>query len=130
MGMATYLEKAWLNTIRNQDFNGINNIYVGLFTTPGTDISPGTEPSDSAYARQLITFDAPEQQDGKSVIKNNNEISYSIATKSWGVVTNFGLFDSATGGNYLFHGEVKIPKNVEVDDQIKIQPNELIVSLE
>lgn len=128
MGMSTYLEEACLNTLRGQDFTGITNVYVGLFTTPGTDLTPGTEPTDAAYARQLIIFSAPTQQDGKSSMKNSNEISYNAATVDWGVISYFGLFDAATDGNYLLLGGTITAKNVEASDQIKIQPNDITVS--
>ncbi|GMQ61208.1 phage tail fiber protein [Vallitalea maricola] len=130
MGMSNYLETKWLNTIRGFVFMGVNEVYVGLFTTPGTDLTPGTEPSDSAYSRQLVTFSEPVQESDKAVIKNTAELSFNPATENWGTISHFGLFDASTGGNYLFHGEVNTAKTVETDDQLKIQANELTVSLE
>ena len=125
-----YLEIAWLNTIRGISFTPPANVYVALFNTAPTDTTPGTEPADAAYARQQVAFNAPAQEGTKGVIKNSSEIVYSTATESWGTIGWMGLFDAATGGNMLWQGAVNTAKTVDIDDQVRFQVDQLVVTLE
>lgn len=125
-----YLENQVLNTLRGTNITAPTDVYIGLFTTAPTDTTPGTEPTDAAYARQVITFSVPAQESGKATIKNNSEITFSAATELWGNVGWFGIFDALTSGNMLVHGALTTAKTIETDDQVKIQTNEAIVRLD
>lgn len=117
--MSTYLEQAILNEVlRGQNYLPPSNIHVGLFTSDPTDEDIGTEVSGGGYARQAVTFGAPVKDgNNKSVVHNTNEIDFGIAASDWGNISYFGIFDAASGGNLLFHGELTNPKTILENDR-------------
>lgn len=128
--ISDYLEEQWLNTLRGTNFTAPSNIYVALFNTAPTDSTPGTEPTDAAYGRQEIVFSAVSQVGNKGTISNNAEIVFSVATESWGTIGWIALFDASTDGNMLWQGAVNTAKVVDIDDQVRFQAGELVVTLE
>jgi hypothetical protein len=129
--ISDYLEEAWLNTLRGTDYTAPTDVYLALFTTAPTDAVAGTEVSGGAYARQAVTFGAPTQESGSvGTIKNSVEVVFPAATASWGSIGWVALFDAATNGNMLWHGAVTTAKTVDIDDQVRFQVDELIITLE
>lgn len=128
--ISTYLAGKFLNKLRGTDFTPPATMYVALFKTAPTRSTPGTEPTDTAYQRQLITLTAPTEAAGKTTVKNVSLITFAPAEADWGNIAYFGILDAATSGNLLLTGTVNVPKYVEADDQVKIQANELLATLE
>jgi hypothetical protein len=108
---------------------GPTNLYVGLFTTNPTDSTAGTEVSGNAYARVTVASSlanwAGTQAAASTVASsgntgttsNNGTITFPAPTPgNWGVVTGFGIFDAATGGNLLIYGALTTSKTINNGD--------------
>ena len=124
--MSNYLENALVNaTLRNTSYTTPTTVYVGLYTTDPTDANTGTEVSGGSYARIAATFAAPSN--GASV--TNADVTFAVATASWGTVTHFGILDSLTSGNLLYHGALTVSKTISTGDVLKITSGNLSVTL-
>lgn len=98
------------------------NIYLALFTSDPSDAGGGTEVSGSEYARiQVITWDVP----ASGIISNTNEILSPSAGEVWGLVCAVGVFDSLSGGNMLFWGELDEDQQIDTGDKFKIEAGKL-----
>ena len=86
--------------------------YIGLSTSEPTATGTNvTEPSSAAgYARVQLT-NLSEPVNGE--VSNSQAIDFEESTASWGTVTHFVIYDSATGGNLLMYGALSFPRTVE-----------------
>ena len=104
--------------------------YIGLSTTsPNVGGSNVTEPStESGYARvQLTSMSDPVN----GVVSNTASIDFNESTASWGTVTHYVIYDSATvgSGNLLMYGELSSPRTVEAATVMTIRNNSLKLSV-
>ena len=91
-----------------------SSIYVGLSSTSPSRAGTGvTEPSGNGYARillgntnQSLTQKMATPSSGETT--NEEVINFPEATGSWGTLTHFCIFDSAStsSGNLLAFGEL------------------------
>ena len=124
--MSNYLENALINaTLRNTSYTSPAAVYVALFTTDPTDAGTGTEVTGGSYARQAATFTSPSN--GSSTLAA--DVTFPTATGNWGTVTHFGIYDASTAGNLLYHGALNNSKNIQTGDILRIQVNNLTVTL-
>ncbi len=124
--MSNYLENALINaTLRNTSYTSPAAVYVALFTTDPTDAGTGTEVTGGSYARQAATFTSPSN--GSSTLAA--DVTFPTATGNWGTVTHFGIYDASTSGNLLYHGALNNSKNIQTGDILRIQVNNLTVTL-
>lgn len=124
--MSNYLENALINaTLRNTTYTSPAAVYVALFTTDPTDAGTGTEVTGGSYARQAATFTSPSN--GSSTLAA--DVTFPTATGNWGTVTHFGIYDASTTGNLLYHGALNNSKNIQTGDILRIQVNNLTVTL-
>jgi len=102
--------------------------YVALFTTDPTESGTGTEVSTSGtgYTRIQATFGTAS---GGS-ISNSADITFPVATSSFGTVSHIGIYDAATAGNLLWHGALTTSKTVQSTDQFKISTGSLTITLD
>lgn len=126
MSKSDYLENAILNhTLRNTPYTPPATIYVGLFISAPTDSAPGTEVTGNGYARQAVTFGAPS---GGSC-SNSNLITFPTGSPGgFGTVVALGLFDAASGGNYLRHASVVAPKTFAAGDAPKFEIGQIVIT--
>ena len=119
---------AVLNVLRNTAVSGVNP-YVGLFSTaPANDNDPGTELSGNGYARQAVTFGAPQTDTGNvRKIENTNEPTFGPATADWLQAVAFGIFTAVTGGTLLYWDNLTTPKTVQNGDSAKFAAGALKV---
>lgn len=105
-------------------------IYAALSTADPTDTGSGlAEPSGNGYARvQTAASDWNTASNG--TVDNANDITFPEATGSWGTITHFALFDAATGGNMLAHGQLSQSKTINSGDTAKFAAGDLDVSLD
>ena len=88
--------------------------YIALSTTePNIQGANVTEPKGNNYAR-ASTKDcmgnvALTSDFSTSEISNIREIHFQEATGSWGTITHFALYNSATGGTPLYVGALTEP---------------------
>lgn len=124
--MSNYLENALVNaTLRNTSYTTPTTVYVGLYTTDPTDANTGTEVSGGSYARVAATFAAPSN--GASV--TSADVTFAVATASWGTVAYFGISDALSAGNLLYHGALTVSKTISTGDVLKITSGNLSVTL-
>ena len=124
--LSNYLENALINgTLRATSYTAPTTVYVGLYTTDPTDANTGNEVSGNGYARKSATFAAPSN--GASI--TSADIQFDQATGSWGTIAYFGILDSLTTGNLLYHGALTTSKAIDTGDVFKISAGSLTVTL-
>ena len=132
------LERRILNaTLRGSNYTSPSNVYVALFTTAPTDEATGDELTDSAYVRQDAAqgdtiasgWTEPVVQGEGHMCSNAKRIQFPPVADGTVTVGWFGLFDSMTGGNLLYHGAFTVPKTLEINDVVSIDIGGLKVIL-
>jgi hypothetical protein len=124
--LSNYLENKLLDhALATTAYTKPTTVYVALFTTDPTDAGTGTEVSGGAYVRKAVTFGAAT---GGSA-SNSADVTFDVATASWGTVTHLAIFDAATAGNMLFHGAFTQSKAIASNDQFKIPAGNLTITL-
>lgn len=124
--MSDYLENAIINaTLRGSAYTTPMTVFLALYTSNPTDAKTGTEVSGGAYARQVITFNAPSN--GTAV--SSADVLFPTATAAWGTATHIGIMDAGTGGNLLYHGQLTTSKTIATDDQLKIAAGDVSITL-
>lgn len=99
--------------------------YIGV-GTGSSDAGLVGEPSDNGYARQAITFSVTD-----NLGTNTNPIGIGPCSgTNWGTMSHFGIFDSLSGGNMLWHGTLQTAKLIEVGDSLVIAPGDIDLTLD
>jgi hypothetical protein len=98
-------------TLRDASFVEPAAIWVALFIGPtGT----GAEVTGAGYSRVQHgpgdTFWTDPAASGESA--NIGDLTYGEPTTDWGVMFDFGQFDSQTGGNELYRDNLLAPRTV------------------
>lgn len=104
-----------------------SNYYLGLSSSAPT-LAGGnvTEPSGKGYARvQLTTLSQPSN----GTITNSSDITFAESTASWGTMTYFVVYDSATGGNLLLYEALSTPRTIESESMVAIKTGQLTLTL-
>lgn len=127
--LSDYLENKlvdWL--VRGQAFTPPSTVYVALATTTGSDAACGTEVSGGSYARVAVTSSlanwAGTQSAGSTTAStgtggttsNNAALTFPAPTATWGVVTEYCVFDAASAGNLLWRTALTTPKTINNGD--------------
>jgi len=125
--LSSYLEQRLLNhAFRNTAYTPPTTLHLALFTSNPTKANTGTEVSGGGYERRPIAFSAAAIEGGMMTIKNPAEIPFAVATADQGLVTHFGIFDAATGGN-LMAFEALSPRTIQTNDRFIGEQNRFIV---
>ena len=129
--MSNYLENKLVDYIfRQQAYTAPANTWIGLLTTSTNDANTGqTEVSGGGYSRvriasSLLNWSGTDSSSSTSTSSgtsgttyNINAITFPVPTgANWGVITSFGMYDAATGGNLLFYGNLTTQKTVNDGD--------------
>jgi hypothetical protein len=126
--MSDYLEVALLNaTLNGTAFTAVNDPYVSLHTADPTDAGTGAEVSGGAYARTAASFATASGTSG--LVATDADVTFPTATASWGTVGWIALWDSASGGNMLYHTALDASKTIDSGDIFKITSGNLTVEL-
>lgn len=108
--------------------SGPTSLYLGLYTVNPTDTGGGTEVTGGSYARVAVSSSlanwAGTQAAASTVASsgtsgttsNNAAITFPAPTAAWGIVTGFGIFDAASGGNLLIWGALTTNKTINNGD--------------
>lgn len=133
MNLSDYLEKKINDHIfGGPDYIRPSTIYVGLFTSAPSDGGGGTEISGNGYARLAITNNTtnfPGATSGTGTKTNGVQLSFAAASGgNWGTVTHYALFDAASSGNMLMHGELGTSRAVNDGDTIRIAAGALSIT--
>ena len=126
--MSDYLEVALLNaTLNGTAFTAVNDPYVSLHTADPTDAGTGAEVSGGSYARVAASFATASGTSG--LVATDADVTFPTATASWGTVGWIALWDSASGGNMLYHTALDASKTIDSGDIFKITTGNLTVEL-
>lgn len=133
MSFTDYLENEVLDHILGgADYTRPATVYIALSTTtPAENGSGFTEPSVGAYARVAVTNDATEWPAASGGSKANaNAVTFPTATADWGLITHYGIFDAASGGNLLMWGDMSPAQTVYSSDIPIIGAGDIVVNLD
>ncbi|MDW8068561.1 MAG: hypothetical protein RML46_06590 [Anaerolineae bacterium] len=112
MDISDYLENAWLDTLRGNPFS-VSAVYMSLHSDdPGED--GANEISGDGYARVQVIFNAPSE--GSMAMASPVEFPNMPNV----TVTHVGLWDSATGGNFLLRGALSSPVDIPAGFTLRI----------
>ncbi len=113
------------------------NTYVGLATgNPGMGATPANEvlTAGTNYSRVLVLpaiweeTDIGAPTDGR-LIRNNYDITFPIASSTWGTVSHYFIIDAASGGTTIAAGPLLTPREVLTDDSVRFPTNDLRIIL-
>lgn len=109
-----------------------NPIYIGLMTSePNDDGSGVVEPAGAGYARVSVPNTLTEWPAAAGGTKDNaNVLTFPTATGAWGIITHFGIFDAASGGNLLMFGALNTARDVLNGDVFRYLAGALVVTLD
>ncbi len=107
--------------LRNQSFTPPTQLYLGLYTTATDAAGGGTEVTGGSYARQ--TFDFAAFSSGLS--SNDDDITFPVATGTWGTIGYAAVHDDISAGNMLIQGPLASPRTIATDDQFIVDLGDL-----
>jgi predicted 2-oxoglutarate/Fe(II)-dependent dioxygenase YbiX len=141
--MSNFLENKLIDRIfRGQEYTFPTTLYVGLFNASPADVGGGVEVVGNDYARSAVDTtlanwagtqsagSAAASNGTSATTSNNNAITFPTPTGSWDVVTAFGIFDAASGGNLLFYGNLTISKTINPGDLVTFPAASLSLQLD
>lgn len=129
--ISQYLGNAFLNAaFRNTAFSSPSQVFLSLHTAEPGDTGTGAEVSGGNYARQQVTFNAPHDVSGKQTIENSADISFPVASASWGTITHVGIWTLASGGSLLWYGALNASKAIADQDQFKVLASALVLDID
>lgn len=106
-------------------------LFLSAMTSIPSDTGGGTEVVGNGHSRRSVacssgnwTFDVAQK-----ALVNDNDISWSVATASWGLVTAIGVYSQATGGTLIAYFALDTPIQIEQFFVLKINAGELRLSL-
>ncbi len=114
MYATNYLERGFLNILKNITFTAPEEVYIGLYLTNPGEEGMGTEIQYSGYERQLIKFSNAAEENGVIQIKNLTQIDFPQSPTNAGKATYIGVSDSKMSGNMLAYG--KLVEDLEVSE--------------
>ena len=124
------------NKLLNHLFNGTSvsyaggNKYISLHTgDPGETGANEVASSLTGYARKLHTSFTTASS---GTLSNSGDITFATITHSSNsaTVTHVGIWDSASGGNFICGGAVGTSKTIALNDIPKILDGELDIALD
>jgi hypothetical protein len=128
--MSDYLEDALLSHVLDGvSMTSPTSVYVGIHNTDPTDADSGTEVTGGAYARVTMTGGWTVSGTTPTEATNTAAIEFPTATDgTWGEATHFGIYDAATTGNLLIHGQLTDPKTIGDGDTFEFAIGNLVVA--
>jgi hypothetical protein len=109
-------------------------LYVALFNGSPTDAGgSGTELTNTlrgTTTRTTIALTAA-QVSGTTSLKNGAQVVITSSASAGATATHMGIFDLATNGNLLFHGELNggVPKVIAAQDEVRFNIDQLTITI-
>jgi hypothetical protein len=107
------------------------NVWIGLFTATPADSGGGTEVSGGSYARVAVVRTGAGWNAATgttATTTNTSTITFPTATAAWGTVTQFGIFDAASGGNLIYWGDLTASKTIGSGDTASFAASSITVT--
>lgn len=124
-----YLEDKILDHIVGKTSFTMPTAYVAASTADPTDDASGiAEPSGDGYAR-VTTSGATWNASSGGATSNAAAISFPTATGDWGTITHFALYDAATNGNMLAHGDLDTEQAISTNQILRFAAGDLDITL-
>jgi hypothetical protein len=124
-----------MNAVLDELFGGANytppaTVYIGLSTTaPGNDGATATEPVGNGYARVATVNDLTNWPAATGRAKSNAAaITFPTASGAWGTVTDFVVYDAASGGTFYAWGALVTPQVISAATTPSFAPGSFIVT--
>lgn len=132
-GRSNYLAKKHLD----QDFGGQAwtppaNLFIALFTARGTIAQAANntnfvEVAGGSYARKSVVNNLTTWNPGTSTypVEKTNAIAidFGIPTANWGNIVACGAYDTITGGNLLYWGDLSSTVSAPSGTPVKFDVN-------
>lgn len=119
-----YAELKVLELLVGKTAFSLPTAYVALYTVAPSDPGGGTEVTGGSYERK-VTAGSDWSTAAAGAIDNAEDVVFVEATADWGEVVAFALFDSLTGGNMLYWGDLTTSKTIENGEQAKFPAGSL-----
>lgn len=127
---ANYTENKVLDHITGKTAFTMPSVWIGLSTADPLDDASGlAEPSGGSYVRKS-TVGGDWDAAAAGATANANVITFVTATGDWGTISHFGLFDAASAGNMLAHGDLTTAKPVGSGDTAKFNVGDIDLTLD
>ena len=105
-------------------------LYVSLHTGAPGNTGANEVPSTNGYIR-VATGTWSNAGANPTVASNTGILNFATATPSgWGMITNFGYWDAATGGNFRGGTTVATTKTVNAGDTARFIAGALTISVD
>ena len=127
MYATNYLERGFLNVMKNISLNAPDKVYVGLYITNPTEEGTGIEVKYNGYERQEIKFSSAAEEDGQIQIKNLEQVNFPKSEVDAGTITYIGISDSKVGGNMLAYGKLVEDLDVRSGESVILLKNEVVI---
>jgi len=137
MAFSQYFATQVLNWVKGSAFpTALANVYVSLHSSdPGTDGTSGdvTNTITNSTNRTTISSSALSTVAGASgggfEVTNTGVVQLTTAANNSTpiTVTHFGVWDAASGGNFLASGQLTLSVDVELGDTVQFNINAMAV---
>ena len=124
--MSDWLEPQFLDHLLGVSaFTAPSALYLGLSTAAGGGFGDDGTGTESSLARQSISFSAPSN----TSISSLAAVEFPRITGSAETIYGWGVFDSATGGNLLYHGSFpSAPISLSTGDSFTVPAGSVSIS--
>ena len=134
MPFSQYLADVQLNWLRGTSYASApsTNLYISLHSAdPGinglnSDVTVTLAGSRGTLPIANLTAPAASPSGGRQV-SNSASVSLSNSAQGAATVTYYGIWDAASGGNFLTYGLLTQPVNVLVGDIIEFPVGQLVI---
>lgn len=135
MPYSTYFNDAMLNWFKGTTFPAaISTVYISIHTgLPGgtgasNDVTATVAGSRASIAAADLSAPADSALSGGGrQISNTATITITASAAAGATITYFGLWDAASGGNFLGYGALATSRLVQVGDLVQFPISQLIL---
>ena len=129
-GLSSYLQDRLIdNLFLGYTIGTYSSLYVSLHSADPIDVG-SYELSGNGYNRVSVPCISDYWRKLNNTVSNNVIITFPTASSSWGTVSHFGIWDSPSGGNMLFSGQLSNPRTIHQDDLMSFPVSFLTVTFD
>ncbi len=109
MSLSNYLENAVLDHVFGPTaMTAPAGRFVSLHSADGGETGASELAVANGYARQAATFSAA----ASGATSNSGAVTFTNTGSAWSAATHFGVWDAATGGNFLGGSALSASKTI------------------